>query len=45
VNGQDCSPKSKRFMHATVDWDRGFREDKTSYDCHMEESFLLSQIL
>jgi len=45
VNGQDVSPKSKRFMHAVGDWDRGFREDKSWTECRMEEKFLNSQIL
>jgi len=45
VNGQDVSPKSKRFMHATADWDRGFRDDKHWTECQMEEKFLNSQIL
>ncbi len=45
VNGQDVSPKSKTFMHAVGDWDRGFREDKSWTDCRMEEEFLNSQIL
>lgn len=45
VNGQDVSPKSKRFMHATGDWDRGFRDDKHWTECQMEEKFLNSQIL
>lgn len=45
INGQDVSPKSKRFMHATADWDRGFREDKSFTQCKMEEKFLNSQIL
>ena len=45
INGQDMSPKSKRFMHATIDWKRGFREDKSHLDCEMEAEFLESQIL
>jgi len=45
VNGQDCSAKAERFMHAVADWDRGFRDDKTYVDCRMDESFLNSQIL
>lgn len=45
INGQDCSPKSKRFMHAVADWDRGFREDKSWTECRMEEKFLNSQVL
>jgi len=45
INGQDVSPKSKRFMHAVCDWDRGFREDKSWTECRMEEKFLDSQVL
>jgi ATP-dependent DNA ligase len=44
IDGQDISPKAKRFRHARADWDRGFREDKNSIDCRMEEEFIESQI-
>jgi len=44
INGQDLSPKAKRFMHATANWIRGFRTDKTQHECLMDEEFLLSQI-
>lgn len=44
INGQDLSPKAHRFMHATIDWKRGFRKDKSPELCVMEKSFMLSQI-
>lgn len=45
INGQDISSKARRFMHATCEWEKGFRTDKTKFDCVMEENFLVSQIL
>ena len=45
INGQDMSPKAKRFMHAVADWNRGFRTEKSYLDCEMDEEFLESQIL
>ena len=45
INGQDLSPKSMRFMHATANWERGFRDDKSWMDCEMDEKFLKSQVL
>jgi ATP-dependent DNA ligase len=45
INGQDLSPKAKRFMHATADWDRGFRDDKSPLDCTMDAKWLETQIL
>lgn len=44
IDGQDISPKSKSFRHARADWDRGFRTDKTSMDCKLDEEFIDSQI-
>jgi len=44
IDGQDISPKAKRFRHARADWDRGFRDDKTYLDCEISEEFLDSQI-
>jgi ATP-dependent DNA ligase len=44
IDGQDISPKAKRFRHARADWDRGFREDKSSVDCKLSAEFLDSQI-
>jgi ATP-dependent DNA ligase len=45
INGQDTSPKSRRFMHAIADWETGFREDKNHLDCDMSEEVLNSMIL
>ena len=45
INGQDLSPKAKRFMHATADWDRGFRNDKSCHDCTIDAKWLETQIL
>jgi len=44
IDGQDLSPKARRFRHARADWDRGFRNDKTYLDCEISEEFLDSQI-
>jgi len=44
IDGQDISPKARRFKHARADWDRGFRDDKNSTDCTLEEEFINSQI-
>ena len=33
VDGQELSSRNQRIMHATVDWDRGFRDDKNADDC------------
>lgn len=47
INGQDISSRKEtlRFMHSTADWNRGFRVDKTKFECVMEEEFLHSQVL
>lgn len=44
VDGQDISGRNRRISHARVDWDRGFRSDKSAYDCCLLESFMDSQI-
>ena len=33
VDGQELSARNRKIMHATVDWDRGFRETKRKADC------------
>lgn len=45
IDGQDTSAKARRFMHATIDWARGFRPDKSANECVMDEEYLNSQIL
>lgn len=36
VDGQELSSKNRKLMHAKVDWNRGFRVDKSSKDCVIE---------
>lgn len=43
VNGQDISARGKRLTHARIDWNTGFREDKTCFDCKLDEAFLENQ--
>jgi len=45
INGQDISARQKRFMHATTNWDVGFRSDKTRFDCTFDEVVLDSLVL
>ena len=45
VSGQAISSKNRRLTHATADWSRGFRADKNSNSCKMEEKFLCSNML
>lgn len=33
VDGQELSAKNRMILHATVDWNRGFRQTKTAEDC------------
>lgn len=33
VDGQELSNRNRKLMHARVDWDRGFRTDKSYLDC------------
>lgn len=44
IDGQDISGRNRRVMHATADWERGFRQDKGPEDCTMRETYLNSQI-
>ncbi len=41
VDGQNFSSRSKRLRHAVL---KGFRDDKTKYDCVLDESFVESNI-
>ena len=45
VNGQDVSSKSLRFMHATIDWKRGFRNSKNYLDCVLPREFITSHVM
>ena len=36
VDGQELSAKHRKLMHARIDWDIGFRADKTKYDCKLD---------
>lgn len=44
-SGQDISAKALRFSHATCDWSRGFRSDKSALDCKMTREELTAQVL
>jgi hypothetical protein len=36
IDGQELSSRNQRIMHAIVDWDRGFRKDKSVSDCTLD---------
>lgn len=38
VDGQDITHRSKRFAHAVICWETGFRFDKTKHDCIIDEN-------
>jgi hypothetical protein len=43
--GQDVSAKAHRLSHAYINWERGFRTDKSYLECVMSSEELESQIL
>lgn len=36
IDGQELSERNQKLMHAKVDWNKGFREDKSREDCTFE---------
>lgn len=44
IDGQDISARNRRIAHAKVDWKVGFRSDKTSDQCILDEEFIEGQM-
>lgn len=45
VDGQSVTSRSLRLAHATCEWSRGFRTDKTYLDCIIDELVLLENVM